>query len=312
MNQIRKMSELSKRILVAVIGIPITLAVVYIGGFVFFFAIILLSNLVLWEFFNLGERKAINPFSYFGMIYSSFLLTTYYLLQQNSLNIDKFTALILFIILIATLPPLFLVVQIWNKSQNTTISTAYTLLGIYWVAFAFLSLLSIRFLPDYYQLLAYIGNIPQNSQIIYQRTILDKYWSTKFFIAILGTIWLCDTFAYFIGTAYGKHKLAPKTSPKKSWEGAIAGFVGAIISFSLLDILFKLNLPITFQLLFGSIVGVIGQIGDLAESKIKREFNVKDSSNILPGHGGFLDRLDSIMFVYPATLLAITLPFLLG
>ncbi|MFN3306410.1 MAG: phosphatidate cytidylyltransferase, partial [Candidatus Kapaibacteriota bacterium] len=129
----------------------------------------------------------------------------------------------------------------------------------------------------------------------------------RFFIVILGTIWLCDSFAYFLGIALGRHKLAPRTSPNKTWEGAIAGYIGAVLSFSILNWIFRLNLPFAYQLLFASIVGVVGQIGDLAESKIKREFNVKDSSAILPGHGGFLDRLDSIMFVFPAILLVVIL-----
>ena len=127
----------------------------------------------------------------------------------------------------------------------------------------------------------------------------------EFLLSLLISIWLCDTAAYMIGSAIGKHKLFPKVSPKKTWEGAISGFFGAIIGFVLctqIPLLIK-DFPIFHAIIIGIIIGSIGQIGDLVESKIKRDVGVKDSSSILPGHGGMLDRFDSIMFVIPVVFI---------
>ncbi len=107
-----------------------------------------------------------------------------------------------------------------------------------------------------------------------------------------------DTSAYFVGRAIGRHKLAPSISPGKTWEGAVAGVIGAII----VSYLFTLHTPLQIPLnvlkavALGLVVSVFGQIGDLAESKLKRGAGVKDSGKTMPGHGGMLDRLDSILF----------------
>jgi phosphatidate cytidylyltransferase len=110
---------------------------------------------------------------------------------------------------------------------------------------------------------------------------------------------VCDSSAYFFGKAYGKHKLYPEVSPKKSWEGAIAGLIGAIVSFTLLNYFFIPQFPILYSLIAGVLIGITGQIGDLAESQLKRDAGIKDSSDLLPGHGGILDRFDSALFVFP-------------
>jgi len=298
------MSELAKRVIVAIVGIPVALFVIYIGGFIFFFTLLLLSNLVLWEFYQMAQKKNINPLTYTGLVLSTFIYTLYFLLLQRSFDVNKNFLLLALPLIAFGLPSLLLFFQVFSKNKDTAINVAYTILGVFWVFFSFSSLLSIRLLPEF---LVFIESLGIGKSELFQNLSIDNNWAAKFSVVILGTIWLCDTFAYFFGTAYGKHKLAPKISPKKSWEGSAAGFVGAIISFYILDFVFSLNLQIGYQLLFASIVGIIGQIGDLAESKIKREFNIKDSSNILPGHGGFMDRLDSIMFVYPAALIALLL-----
>jgi phosphatidate cytidylyltransferase len=108
---------------------------------------------------------------------------------------------------------------------------------------------------------------------------------------------LTDTFAYFIGIKYGKHKLCPKISPKKSVEGAISGlFIGGTLAslFAIWQDLFALAWPLVVLLAF--CLSAIGQLGDLVASKIKRDHNVKDFSNLFPGHGGIMDRFDSWTF----------------
>lgn len=118
-------------------------------------------------------------------------------------------------------------------------------------------------------------------------------------LAIFLCTWACDTFAYFIGCAIGRHRLAPMTSEKKSIEGLVAGFVGSVViafiyAFMLSVIGIRACNP-AYIFAIGIICGTLGQIGDLTESLLKREFGVKDSGNLLPGHGGFLDRFDSVL-----------------
>ena len=107
-----------------------------------------------------------------------------------------------------------------------------------------------------------------------------------------------DTAAYFVGKGLGRHKLAPLISPGKTWEGTIGGLVGAVLFSLLFTLSTPFSLPIEWgeALLLGLLVSVFGQIGDLLESLFKRYVGVKDSGKLIPGHGGFLDRMDSIVF----------------
>jgi phosphatidate cytidylyltransferase len=116
---------------------------------------------------------------------------------------------------------------------------------------------------------------------------------------VFAITWLQDTAAYFVGRSFGRHKLAPILSPKKTWEGAAGGLIGAILTG--IGCVLLLGLPIT--LLQGALLGVVGGIagplGDLSESLIKRQVGLKDAGNLIPGHGGILDRIDSVLFTVP-------------
>ncbi|MFZ1281640.1 MAG: phosphatidate cytidylyltransferase, partial [Ignavibacteriaceae bacterium] len=125
-------------------------------------------------------------------------------------------------------------------------------------------------------------------------------------ISIFASIWICDSAAFFGGTALGKHKLFHRVSPKKSWEGAIFGFVFAILAMILAKNLVLDFLSLKDAIAIGLITGTIGQIGDLAESLLKRDAGVKDSSNLIPGHGGIFDRFDSLLFSAPVIYLYLT------
>jgi len=136
---------------------------------------------------------------------------------------------------------------------------------------------------------------------IYRTRLLDAgYLVWLVFLAS----WGCDTCAYCVGMLIGKHKMAPKLSPKKSVEGAVGGIVGAGLLGFLFGTVFKAQLPLTDPALGCMIIcmvgGAISQIGDLAASAIKRNHEIKDYGNLIPGHGGILDRFDSVIFVAPA------------
>ena len=122
-------------------------------------------------------------------------------------------------------------------------------------------------------------------------------------LGIMFSIWANDAFAYFVGSAVGSHKLAPKISPNKSVEGFFGGLVGSVLIWVLLASFVITKLPLPLAAFFGVVVGVVSVIGDLFESRLKRGVGVKDSGNVIPGHGGLLDRSDSMLFGSTAALL---------
>lgn len=124
---------------------------------------------------------------------------------------------------------------------------------------------------------------------------------------VLGVVWFGDTGAYFAGRALGRHKLHPKVSPKKTIEGAVGGIVASVGGGYLLVVILDLPLPPWKALTFAAVGGALAQLGDLAESLVKRACGVKDSGTLLPGHGGMLDRVDGVIFAFPFFAWALSL-----
>jgi len=135
------------------------------------------------------------------------------------------------------------------------------------------------------------------TSLVMIREVLDGFWGGVLVAGVLLSVWLNDVFAYLIGSKLGKHPLAPRISPKKSWEGFAAGMIMSIAVWCLFPLIPGLELPIIWAVVGGLACGWIGVLGDLVESRIKRSTGVKDSGNLLPGHGGFLDRCDSLIAV---------------
>lgn len=134
---------------------------------------------------------------------------------------------------------------------------------------------------------------------------VSDYWLT---VLIFGCIscWICDSFALFGGVRFGKHKLAPEVSPKKSVEGSICGLIAASISgIAIHYIPFISHIPLWICILTCAIASTMGQIGDLAESLLKRMIGIKDFSDLIPGHGGMFDRADSLMFAVPTAYICL-------
>jgi len=131
-------------------------------------------------------------------------------------------------------------------------------------------------------------------------------FSGKFVLGIFILIWTNDTGAYLSGMLLGKHPFYPRISPKKTWEGTIGGFILTLILATILSKWLFAN-DILVALILGAVVSVFAALGDLVESMLKREVGVKDSGNVLPGHGGVLDRFDSLLFVAPAAFFVYSL-----
>lgn len=142
---------------------------------------------------------------------------------------------------------------------------------------------------------AYTGLLLSGIMVV--RMSLPDPWGGVLVLAIFLSVWANDTFAYLIGRKFGKHKLAPRTSPKKSWEGFFAGLVGSMVVWYAMTYIPGVSMDVAQALSFGLICGLMGVLGDLAESRIKRNSGFKDSGAIMPGHGGLLDRTDSLFLV---------------
>jgi len=252
---------LVKRILTACVGIPLTLYLLYEGTWIFALYIVVLALLAWKEYAGMLAKNSIpGLFGGSGYLFAGLLVMSAW--RYN----DKYTLLL---ILVALFTCLFSVV-LQNRSFSL-LSAAYNFLGIIYIGLTFSYFVLLRFLPSGDGL-------------------------TWFAIAMVGT-WACDTFAYFIGMRWGKRKLCPSVSPKKSVEGSIAGLIGCIIVVSILGNLLGVNYKLST--IAGILIGIFSQIGDLVESALKRHMEVKDSGTLLPGHGGILDRLDSLMVVIP-------------
>lgn len=288
------MNELLKRTIVAIIGIPIAVIIILNGGLLFFIAISVLATIGLSEFYDLSHKKGAKPYRIIGFIVLPIILFDIFQSVHSSYQWHEYfrlsyLSIILITILISQLSIL------WSKRGNIIVNLSVTLSGIILIGFSFSSLILIREFSN----IALI-----NKTNINDLNLLFKI-EDKFIISILISIWLCDSAAYFVGKSFGKHKLFPSVSPKKTWEGAVAGFVTAVLSMviaSQINILIP-RFPLLHTIVIGIIIGVLGQMGDLAESKLKRDATVKDSSSLLPGHGGVLDRFDSILFVFPSVFL---------
>ena len=151
--------------------------------------------------------------------------------------------------------------------------------------------------------IAFIGSILAIRELYPIVFKADYYDGAYFIFMIFLSIWACDIFAYFGGKLFGKHKLFPRVSPKKSIEGAVFGFVFAIILAITFQMTVLSSLPLWKAIILAIVVGIFGQIGDLIESLFKRDAAIKDSGQTIPGHGGILDRLDSVLYVAPIILI---------
>ncbi|MCZ7602248.1 MAG: phosphatidate cytidylyltransferase [Melioribacteraceae bacterium] len=256
------------RIIVSVAAIPFIGLAAYFGGILFLIFVLGIALISFFEFSILVKSKGTNPNLIFGLTSVVLILLNVYFEWLD------------FYILILLISFILLIVELYRDNNSAILNLGSTFLGIFYIGVFSASLLSIRELFNF------------SNQLYEQGGLL--------IIALFVTIWICDSAAFFLGTAFGKHKLFPRVSPKKSWEGAIAGFIFAILTMIAAHFILLDFLSLVDSFIIGTIVGTVGQIGDLIESLIKRDANVKDSSALIPGHGGVFDRFDSLLFSAPA------------
>ncbi len=252
-----------KRVISAIVFLPIFFLIVQYGNpaafFVFLSAIIIAT---LFEFYTLLNQNGRKCMIYAGMILGWFIAFSFF---SGHIQFMLYSMVILVM-------GIFIVKLFSKQPINASVEEiSNTLFGVLYIAF----------------LLSYVIFIRK-----------DESGRQLIFMLFL-IIWLGDTLAYYIGTLAGKHPLAPSISPNKSFEGAIGGLLGSVGGALLAHYWFYPPISIANSVILGLFTGIAGQMGDLCESMLKRNLKVKDSGFLVPGHGGLLDRLDSVLFSAP-------------
>lgn len=263
---------MKKRVISSIVGLPLAITAIFLGGNILLFFIVIVSFIGLFEFYRAFEieNKMLRSV---GFILSGAFFIIVWLYNISNIYIFVTIYILLLLILFVLKYPTYHIKDI-----------LVVFFATFYVCYLMVHIYLVREIPQYGVWLVWL---------------------------IFMSAWGCDTFAYFTGIAIGKHKLAPILSPKKTIEGSIGGIIGAIllcVGYSMIIVQMK-NLPnnyILYYAIIGGIGSVLSQIGDLAASAIKRMLDVKDFGNIIPGHGGILDRMDSILFTAPFVYLLAT------
>jgi len=251
-------NQFVSRVLVTLIGVPLVLGIVYLGGWWLFGLAALAAIVALHELYAMA--RALRPLVLAGYVGALATLLGAHLGGAEWM-IGGF---------MLTLVLAFLLYGIAETRQTATVTMSTTILGTAWIALGLGFLLLLRDFPEYGRIAVF---------------------------AILIAVFADDTAAYLVGRLVGRHKLAPSLSPGKTWEGFVAGTAAAIAAtfFTLYDDRLEF-LTIWQAVVLGLAIALAGAAGDLFESALKRDLQVKDSGQLLGGHGGMLDRIDSLLF----------------
>ena len=269
----------------------ILLMALWFSGWAFALIFLIITILGLWEFYGLISTDTCQPQKYYGIAAGILLygISTFIFLDLipviSHKLFDQFW--LWFIPFIIPVPLFFIsfIIEIYRKKSNPLINIAATTFGFFYIALPF----SLLILFSRADALHYCG----------MPVILTGYFAFT---------WMYDTSAYLYGKSFGRHKFFERISPKKTWEGIIAGVI--ITFLAAFGFHFLVNvLPLIDWLMLAAIVIIFGTYGDLAESLLKRGLNIKDSGNILPGHGGILDRFDTMLISTPFVFLYFFLRF---
>jgi phosphatidate cytidylyltransferase len=266
-----KFGNLATRVVVAFFGIPLMIFICIAGKIPFLIFVFIIGVVSFFEYSKIIGKRKFQPNLFLGTVsVILIILNSYYYFVETH-------------ILVLIIIPIILLSELIRRGESSTANIGTTLLGIFYIGLFSAALVELR---EFYS----------DSHFQYDN-------GGYLILAMFAAIWICDSAAYFVGSAYGKHKVLPHVSPSKSWEGAIAGFIFSVITMLVARELMLEFLSIKDAIIIGIVVGLFGQAGDFVESQIKRDANVKDSSSLIPGHGGIFDRFDSILFSAPIVYL---------
>ncbi|GAB1415993.1 phosphatidate cytidylyltransferase [Paludibacter sp.] len=269
------MSNFWKRTLSGFFFVFIILGSVLLSPYTFAILFLIISASTIHEFHKLTNKQSeVEVISWLAIVGSVILFLTSFFFASGKIKYPSYSVYGLFVVLV-------LVLELYRKKNHPIHNWAYFVLGQIIIAVPFSLLNYIYYMHGF---------------------------NVTLLIAMFVTIWLNDTGAYLVGVSIGKHKMFERISPKKSWEGFIGGAVTALVTGYVFSLFFP-QISLLSWLIFSEIVVVFGTFGDLLESLMKRAIKVKDSGDVIPGHGGLLDRFDSMLLAAPAIF--IYLSFLL-
>jgi len=264
------------RVITAAIALPILIASILVPWLQPLFVAIAAAALIfgLYEFYVLARKKDMKPDVAAGFLGAAALFTIFYFATPDPLQSRLDVQTILLALIVLTIGTLVAAMLRGAPFDKMIATTGATILGVLYVALLGGHLLAVR------------NGFEQK---------LAAHLLSFFFLVLMGA----DTGAYYTGRAIGKRKLAPKISPGKTWEGVIGGIVAALALATVAHFWFFRELPLKWALPLAGVMTILGILGDLTESALKRGAGAKDAAKILPGHGGALDRLDSLLFNAP-------------
>lgn len=272
-SKLSGLSSSAARVITAVVLLPVLIASIVVPKLALLFVLLaaVAMILALAEFWLLAGRRGIKANFAAGYLAAVAMLAVFYFTELHKPP-DLFVIQVILILL--TMGTLTAAMFRGAPFDKMIPAIGATLLGVMYIA-----------LPGGYLVATRMG-FPH---------ALSMHLLSFFFLVLMGG----DTAAYYVGRAFGKHKLAPKVSPGKTWEGAVGGMCASLLMAALAHFWFFRELPLKWALPLAAVMNVLGVLGDLAESALKRSADTKDAASILPGHGGLLDRLDSLLFNAP-------------
>jgi phosphatidate cytidylyltransferase len=270
-------SETVQRLGVAAVGVPVAVGAVYAGGWVLALFLSIVAVLAALEFYRMATAKGARALSGIGAAGAAgFVLLAAVAPERGVEAVGMWSLLVILVVAL-------LIAAIWMRgvSGEPLLSVSVTVFGAVYTGGLLAHALFLRHLPG----------------------IHDAWAGTALVFAPVLLTWSSDTFAYFVGRQFGRRKLIPKVSPGKTVEGSLGALLGTILVAlgyaQVLRLLGVYSLSIWEALALGALVSLAAQVGDLAESLLKRDAGVKDSGTLFPGHGGALDRMDSLFFTLP-------------
>ena len=275
----RGLSNLAQRILFAVAAIPVVIGAVWYGDWALASVLAIASALSAWEFYRIAERLGTRPMARVGIAIAAVLPLGVHA-RYLGLPVDTFLSPTVGAVLVVALFSAAIFAR--GVSGRPLESVSLTVFGI-----------------------LYTGGMLSFAYVLrYHPYAIGRAAGTALLVLALALVWISDTAAYVVGRTMGKRKLMPSVSPGKTIAGAVGALAtSAIASWALIEFVLvpqaQLGLRVAHAVLFGIAISTAVQLGDLAESLIKREAGVKDSSQIIPGHGGVLDRIDGMLFALP-------------
>ena len=283
------LSNLAARVLVAVVAIPLVAAAAYIGGLPLALLLALVAAIAARELFNIATQGGYTPLIRTGVVLAFVLPISVHYFHEGRFSPPEI-ALGAMVILV-----LFVLALVWRSpAEHPLGSVAVTLLGVCYTS----AMLTFAYAIRYHN---YVVTARAGTALVFYPLVLT---------------WISDTAGFFVGRALGRRKLMPSVSPGKT----IAGAVGALVCCMVASWVYarwvlvpyaSLGMRTEVALVVGAIIGIAVQTGDLVESLLKREGGVKDSSHLVPGHGGVLDRIDSLLFALPVAYFLFTFPHVL-